>query len=142
MLLARGLTTNRTSLNCSLHPIVRLMEVHVICFNTSYSAVNLLVAPLTGRRGSLPMELTASSSYKETVKYSVLHTVNLEVHGKLAQVCYTFLLAGPYLFLCGKLYSEQRKLASVENWNFDVFAFRRITEGNEDCRHCTAPVHT
>lgn len=77
------------------------------------------------------MELTASSSYKETVKYSVLHTVNLEVHGSLAQVCYPYFLSlAMWKINFTFFFSEQRKLAAVEKWSFDMFAFRRITEGN------------
>lgn len=39
----------------------------------------------SGRRGSLK-QVTASSSYRDTMKNSILNTVNIEVQGKLVEV--------------------------------------------------------
>lgn len=48
-------------------------------------AVNLLVATRTGRRGSL-RQVTAASSFRETMRNSILHPINVEMHGNLIEV--------------------------------------------------------
>lgn len=53
-----------------------------ICF---ISAVNLSVPKTSGRRGSL-RQITASSSYKDTIKHTVIQSVNLEINRGIIKV--------------------------------------------------------
>ncbi len=76
--------------------------------------------------------MTASSTYKETHRYmnSVIDTLNVDVDRALVEVCMfclsTVVVGGVYVFSS----LLQKNLASAGKWSFDIFAFRRISEGH------------
>lgn len=72
----------------------------------SNKLVKLSVSRRTGRRGSIQQN-TPSQCYKDLLKGSVLQSLGVEGQARMIQ----------------------HKLQNVNNWDFDIFAFRRVTEG-------------
>ena len=90
-------------------------------------AVHLSVSRKYKRRGSM-QDLSPSSYYKDTMKGTVLHSVNVEMQANIIKVCILALIfveLGNFILFV----YLQDNLSNIDNWDFDIFALRRVTEG-------------